>query len=219
LGVAARQNGGTFNQTAAGSINAGTLPGALTAGALRRPQNTMYIDVSTFGWIKLTERGDRVYWRGNFAHQLKGDVNVRRVTGSTIQEAKLDEDENQGELFLGYAMAWPLSDVARFYFGPEIGATYGSIITYAQNGSNGFSGGTLGFTAVDQRLQESTRTISGRFNLPIVFQVPVVANVLTLQAGIPRFRSMLKPPVSRPTISLPPPSASIRRVRVIFRPT
>ena len=183
LGAAVRQNGGTFNQTAAGSINAGTLPATLVGGALRRPQNTLYADVSTFGWLKLTERGDRVYWRGNFSHQIRGDVNVKRTTGSTVLEAKLDEDDNQGDFYLGYAMAWPLSDTARFYFGPEIGATYSGLSTYAQNGANGFTGGVLGFTGNSQRLQENTRTIAGKVNLPIVFQLPVVANVLALQAG------------------------------------
>lgn len=183
LGVGVRQNGGDFRQVGAGSINVGTLPATLTAGALRRPQNALYLDVNTFGWIKLTERGERAYWRGNFSHQLKADIAVSRLTGVIEQTAKLDEDDNQGELFVGYAMAWPLSDVARFYFGPEVGATYSEIQTYATNGANGFSGGVLGFTGNNQRLQESTRVLSGRFNLPIVFQVPVVLNVLTLQAG------------------------------------
>jgi hypothetical protein len=183
LGVAMRQNGGTFDQTTAGAINSGTLASALTAGQLRRPQNTQYLEATTFGWITLTARGERVYWRGNFSHQLKGDVDVRRTTGTTIESAKLDENDNRGEAYVGYAMAWPLSDVARFYIGPEIGATYSAVTTMATNGAQGFSGGILGFTGNSQRLQENNTTIAGKFNLPIVFQLPVVANILTLQAG------------------------------------
>ena len=183
LGVAFRQNGGTFDQTTAGAINSGTLPTVLTAGALRRPQNTQYAEASTFGWITPTQRGERLYWRGNYSHQLKGDVDVRRTSGTTVETAKLDENDDRGELFLGYAMAWPLSDVARFYIGPEFGATYATVTTVATNGAAGFTGGLLGFTGNNQRLQESNREISAKFNLPIVFQLPVVANILTLQAG------------------------------------
>ncbi len=183
LGVAMRQNGGTFDQTTAGAINSGTLASALTSGQLRRPQNTQYLEATTFGWITLTQRGERLYWRGNFSHQLKGDVDVRRTSGTTVETAKLDENDNRGEAYLGYAMAWPLSDVARFYIGPEVGATYSAVTTMATNGAQGFSGGILGFTGNNQRLQENNSTLAGKFNLPIVFQLPVVTNILTLQAG------------------------------------
>ncbi|MCB1145842.1 MAG: hypothetical protein KDK38_03515 [Leptospiraceae bacterium] len=183
VGAAVRQNGGSYSFNNGTTTLEGVSSLTLTGGRLARPQNTTDAEVSTFGWITLTERGERAYWRGNFSYQLKGEVGVKQTTGATVTTATIDEDANNGNLFLGYAMAWPLSETARFYFGPEVGVEYSSVKTFATNGANGFTGSNLGFTANSQRLQEGNTTFAGKLNLPIVFQLPVVANLLSLQAG------------------------------------
>lgn len=187
LGVGYRKEGGNFSTTQAGTTTEGISPSllALSVGSLRRPGKADYVDVSTFGSFRLTERGERLYWTGDFSYQLDAAIDVKEITGSNVKKATIDEDENYGRLYLGYSMAWPLSKTARFYFGPELGADYKHRTTKASNDANNpLANGKLGFNgAASQRLQEGQTSISAKLKLPIVFQLPVVENILILQAG------------------------------------
>ncbi len=184
VGLGVRQLGGRFySDNGAGTVQEGISNLNLTGGNLASPTQKTEAELSTFGWLNLSDRGDRAYWRGNLRRTLDAGVTVKRNTS----KATIGETRTLADLFAGYAMAWPLSDNAKFYFGPEFGVLYNSLKTTAANGATGsnFSGGatTLGLSVADQKLAQGDASLAIQLNLPIVFQLPVVKDILMLQAG------------------------------------